>query len=123
MARPTVDGFLEGLPSDQVSIARAVQALIREAAPGASGSIKWSQLVFDSDGPFAALRGHGSHVTITFWRGAELAATHPILQGSGDRMRHVRAMTSLDLRADAFKSLVADAVDLNRRYGDPTRRR
>ena len=123
MARPTVEAFLAALPGDQAEVAQTIRRLGREAVPDAGEGIKWSQLVFESDGPFAALRGHTGHVTLTFWRGAELAADHSRLEGSGDRMRHVRFKSAEDVPGDDLRALISAAAASNRQQGDPTRRR
>lgn len=122
MARPTVEAFLAALPDAQVEVAQAIRRLVREAVPDAGESIKWSQLVFESNGPFVAFRGHSGHATLTFWRGAELAAGHVRLEGAGERMRHVRFKSVDDVSENDLRALMGDAAALNREHGDPTRR-
>jgi len=48
--------------------------------------------------------------------------TASILQGSGDRMRHIQLTGVKDMKKKAFKDFVRAAVKLNREKGDPTKR-
>jgi len=117
----TVDAYIGGLSDWRGEVVAAVRALIREAAPDATEAIKWAQPVYELNGPFAYVRAFTSHVNFGFWRGADLADKHKLLVGTGTTMRHVTLSSAADLRDDAFKELVRNAVRLNRTLGDPTR--
>jgi hypothetical protein len=78
--------------------------------------------VFESNGPFAYVKAFGSTVNFGFWRGAELDDPEGVLDGDGDRMRHVSLHSLEEIRPDAFGALVRQAVELNRERGNPTRR-
>jgi hypothetical protein len=78
--------------------------------------------VFDSDGPFAYIKAFPSSVNLGFWRGAELDDPDGLLEGGGDRMRHIRLRSVDDIREEAIGAFVRQAVDLNRARGNPTRR-
>lgn len=118
----TVDTYVSALGDWRGDVVRRVRGLIREAAPDATESIKWAQPVYELNGPFAYVRAFTSHVNFGFWRGADLADKHNLLVGSGTTMRHVTLSSPDDIRDDAFKELVRNAVRLNRTLGDPTRR-
>ena len=120
--RRTVDSYIAALDPGRRAIAEVLRSAIRSALPDAKESIKWGQPVYDSDGPFVALKAFPRWVTLTFWRGAELAAAHPLLEGEGDRMRHVRFASAADVDAEAVQAVVSDAAQLNREHGDPTKR-
>lgn len=118
----TVDDYIASIPAPLDDVAAALRRLVKAAAPQAVESVKWGQPVFDSDGPFAALKAYPRHVTLTFWRGAALPDPDALLTGDGDRMRHARFARQADIRAEAIAKLVRAAVELNRRLGDPTKR-
>jgi hypothetical protein len=61
-------------------------------------------------------------VTLTFWRGAQLAETNSMLEGDGDRMRHIRFSDAAAVDQQSVHDAVRQAADLNRQLGDPTRR-
>jgi hypothetical protein len=96
--------------------------LARKAAPKATLSIKWNQPVLDCGGPLVFVRAAKAHVTIGFWRGSELRAPAGVLEGAGDRMRHIKIATKDELDDKLVIDLVKQAVKLNAAKGDPTRR-
>jgi hypothetical protein len=120
--RRTVDDYIASIPAPLAAVAEAVRAAVREAAPDASESIKWGQPVYESNGPFAALKAYPRWITLTFWRGAMLEDPSGILAGDGDRMKHARFASVDEVRAASIAALVQRAVDLNAELGDPTRR-
>ncbi|KPL18422.1 MAG: hypothetical protein AMJ93_13865, partial [Anaerolineae bacterium SM23_84] len=61
------------------------------------------------------------HVNFGFWRGAQLDDPSGLLQSGGKKMGHVRIDSLEDIRPDVFKTLVRQAVELNRQHGDPSR--
>jgi hypothetical protein len=122
MAATTIDEYAGGLGDWRADVVRRLDALVHEHAPAATASIKWAQPVFESDGPFAYIKAFPSSVNLGFWRGAELDDPDRLLEGDGDRMRHVRLRSVDDIRDDVFGAYVRQAVRLNRERGNPTRR-
>ena len=120
--RRTVDDYIAAIPAPLGAVGEALRAAVREAAPEARESIKWGQPVYESDGPFAALKAYPRWVTLTFWRGAALPDTAGILAGDGDRMKHARFASVEEVAAAPVAELVRAAVAMNRDLGDPTRR-
>jgi hypothetical protein len=121
-ARRTVDDYVAAIPAPLGDVVARLRRVIREAAPEALETIKWGQPVYDAGGPFAALKAHARHVTLTFWRGAALPDEGRLLEGDGDRMRHARFSSVEGVREEAVRELVRAAVELNRDLGDPTKR-
>ena len=78
--------------------------------------------VYEISGPFVVLKAFPRWVTLTFWRGAALADSHPMLLGEGDRMRHVRFTSPESIDAQAVQAVVSGAAAANRELGDPTKR-
>ncbi len=116
----SVDGYVSSLPSPMQTIVNRVRALVATAAPEAIEAFKWGQPVYESNGPFAYLKAHKSYVNFGFWRGAQLDAPKGVLQGDGDRMRHLKLPTPDAIDADVVGTLVRQAVMLNARLGSPT---
>ena len=121
-AKVTVDEYIARIPDPLDLVAAALREAVLGGAPGAKESIKWGQPVYESDGPFAALKAYPRWVTLTFWRGAALAESDPLLAGEGDRMRHARFASIDEVRSADVAGLVRMAVELNRELGDPTKR-
>ena len=125
MSETTVDEYIAALDEPRRATAARLRTLVREAVPEARESVKWAQPVYDQDGPFVALKAFPKHVTLTFWRGATLAESSDpagLLEGEGDRMRHIRFQALPDIREAEVASIVRAAAALNRELGDPTRR-
>ncbi len=123
--RPTkasVDSYVRMLPSPQQMIITRLRALVRDTAPEAVESLKWAQPVYEVNGPVAYIKANAQHVNFGFWRGAMLQAPEGLLEGDGDRMRHLKIFSLADIKTDILKTLVRQAVLLNVREGNPTRR-
>jgi len=119
--KKTVAGYIAELDDWRGDVVAAVRGLILDAAPKAGESIKWSQPVFDHNGPFAYIRAFGKHVNVGFWRGADLSDPKGALSGSGSKMRHIKLASAADLDAKILKAFVKQATKLNKKHGDPTR--
>jgi hypothetical protein len=120
-AGKTVADYVAALPVAQQHAAAAIRAILLELAPEASESIKWGQPVYEQGGPFAFLKAAKAHLTFGFWRGTELSDPDGLLQGAGDRMRHMK-ISGNEVPADAIRAFVGQAILLNAERGDPTRR-
>jgi hypothetical protein len=123
MAAKTIDDYIDGLGDWRADVVRRIRELVDEAAPDAESSIKWAQPVWQSGGgPFAYVKAFPRSVNIGFWRGAQLDDPDGMLQGEGDRMKHVPIRAVDDIPADAIGHFVRQAVTLNRELGNPARR-
>ena len=114
-----VDAYVDQLEGWQREVIERLREVVRESAPEAVECIKWGQPVFEQGGPFAYARPAGSHVTFGFWRGADLDDRAGVLEGSGDRMRHVKLHEADDVDAAVLGVFVRQAVDLSQRHGNP----
>jgi hypothetical protein len=117
----TVAEYAAGLGDWRSDVVLALRDLVREAAPEAKEAIKWAQPVYEENGPFCYIRAFKNHVNFGFWRGVDLPDEAGILEGSGEKMRHVRVTGLEDIREDVFQDLVRAAVALNHSKGDPTK--
>ena len=123
MKEKTVDAYVAGLEDWQAEIVTSLRQIVRAAAPNAAESFKWAQPVYEENGPFAFIKAFRDHVNFGFWRGADFPDPLGILEGVGDRMRHVRLSSVKDIRKKAFADMVKMGVQLNRTRGDPTKSR
>jgi hypothetical protein len=124
MAATTIDEYIAGLGGDWRSetVARLRQ-VVDEAAPEATSTIKWAQPVWESNGPFAYIKAFGRSVNIGFWRGTQLDDAAGILEGEGERMKHLTLREGNPIPADELARFVRQAVELNRDHGSPARTR
>jgi hypothetical protein len=123
VAAGTIDEYAKGLGDWRGEVVGALDALVRRAAPKATGSIKWAQPVYEQDGPFAYIKAFSQAVNFGFWRGADLTDADGRLEGTGDRMRHVKISAPEDVDKERFSAWVKEAVQLNTAKGDPTKAR
>ena len=120
MEAKTVDEYVESLEGWQQEVVKTLRDLILKTVPDAKESFKWSQPVYEVNGPFCHIKAFSKHVNFGFWRGGELDDPLGLLQGMGDKMRHVGLTGVKDIRKKAFQDFLRAAADLNRAKGDPT---
>ena len=71
------------------------------------------------DAAFAYVSVHAAHVTVGFYRGADLPDPDALLQGSGKRMRHVKLPAGQEVDDDALAALIDAAyADMKARLAD-----
>lgn len=122
MAVRTVDEYVAGFPDWRGALLESVRTIIRETAPDASEAVKWGQPVWSSNGPAIHVKAFPRSVNLGFWRGADLDDPDGLLEGDGTRMKHLKLLAADDLRPAAVRGFVRQAIELNERLGDPTRR-
>jgi hypothetical protein len=119
----TVEEFIKTkLTGWQAKAAHTLVKLVAAAAPDSAAVVKWGQPVFELNGPFAYIRSAKAHMTFGFWRGAELDDQKGLLEGDGDRMKHVKLASVDEIDERALTAFVKQAVSLNREKGSPTRK-
>jgi hypothetical protein len=123
MAESTVDAYIAGLEGWKAEVASKVRRIVLEAAPDAVESIKWAQPVYETNGPFCYMKAFKNSVNFGFWRGVELEDPEGLLQGTGEKMRHVKLAGIRDVDEAALAGFVRQAVQLNLSKGDPTKGR
>ena len=121
MAAKNVDEYIEGLGGWKTEVAGRVRAIVTNAAPEAKESIKWAQPVYELNGPFSYMKAFKNSVNFGFWRGIDLDDPQGLLQGTGEKMRHVKLTGLEDIDDEAFAAFVKQAVALNLEKGDPTK--
>ena len=121
MAPKTVDEYVAGLEGWQAAIAHQLRKIVKTAAPQACESIKWAQPVFEMNGPFAYIKAFRGAVNFGFWRGSDLDDPAGVLQGSGEKMRHIKLAKKEDIDGDVLLGFVKQAVALNVEKGDPAK--
>jgi hypothetical protein len=122
LAGMSVDDFAKRLSGWQAEAVLKLGSLVQKAAPKSTSSIKWAQPVFQENGPFAFIKPAKAHVTFGLWRGGELADPKKVLQGDGDRMKHVKLRGLAEIDDAMITAFVKAAAKLNREKGDPTKR-
>ena len=120
-SQETVEGYIGSLSGWQSSVVRTICNIVRATAPNAREFVHESQPIYEENGPFCYVQALSGTVTFGFWRGSELNDPRRLLRGDGDKVRHVRLTGERDVDPRAFAAFVKQAVELNRRLGDPIR--
>jgi hypothetical protein len=121
MAEKTVDGYIAALEGWKAEVVSKVRQIVLEAAPEAKEWIKWAQPVYETNGPFCYIKAFKNSVNFGFWRGVDIRDPKGLLQGSGEKMRHVKLTGIDDIDEKEFAEFVRQAVQLNLAKGDPTK--
>lgn len=121
MSVKTVNEYIAGLNPEQAEIISQIRQIILDTVPTASKSIKWAQPVYESNGPFCYMKAFSKSVNFGFWRGVDIKDPKKLLQGSGDKMQHVKLASLDDINESEFRSFIKQALSLNETKGDPTR--
>ena len=122
MARyATVDEYIASLDGWKAEVVSKARVIVLDTAPEATEAIKWSQPVYTTNGPCIYIKAFKNSVNFGFWWGVYLEDTHGLLQGSGEKMRHVKLTSVDDIDDQVLSDLVRQAVELNRSRGDPTK--
>jgi hypothetical protein len=117
----TVDGYLTKVAPWQRVVIEKLRMIVKSTAPHVSEVYKWGQPVYEHKGPFAYVKAHAAQVNFGFWRGADLDDPKRMLQGEGERMRHVKILETHVIDDAVFGAFVKQAVTLNDKKGDPTK--
>jgi hypothetical protein len=74
------------------------------------------------DAAFGYVNAFTAHVNVGFFRGAEIADPHGLLEGTGKRMRHVKLSPERDVDSAALTKLIETAyADMNGRTARESR--
>jgi len=119
----TIESYIAGLKGEKKKIVAEIVTIVRKAAPEATGSIKWSQPVFEQNGPFCYVRAFTNHVTFGFWRGVDLTDDKELLESGGKKMAHVKLRNMGDIKRSLFEAWIKQAVQMNLTLGNPNQRR
>lgn len=121
MKPKTVEEYIRSLDDWQGEIVAALRQIVLKTVPDAKEGFKWAQPVYEVNGPLCYIKAFSKYVNIGFWRGAELEDPTGLLQGTGDRMRHIKLAAVTDIRKKILQDYLRAAVSLNRTKGDPTK--
>ena len=121
-AQASPDGYVAALAGWQRTLVERLRREVLAAAP-LDERIKWTHLVYFSNGPVLLVRAEAKRVLFGFWRGKRLREIAPRLKPGGKfelATWELREGDSVD--ADLVAALVREAVRLNAELGNPAER-
>ena len=113
--------YVAALRGWQARLVKRLQTIARASARLEEG-IKWTNLVFISNGPVFVIRAEPQRVLFAFFRGKRLRDIEPRLKAGGKfELATLELHEDTELDAGVVRRLVREAVTLNRKLGDPTK--
>lgn len=115
------EDYIAQLDGWRLATVEALRAAVKVAAP-LDERIKWTHLVYFSNGPVLLIRAEAERVLFGFWRGKRLRHIEPRLKPGGKfelASMVLRAGDTVDTKIAT--ELVRAAVALNREFGDPSK--
>jgi len=85
-----VDSIIGGMPAEMQRIARALPRAIHTLAPDLEECVKWNAPNWRGRNLVFCLMVYSDHLNLGLWRGAELARSFSIVEGTGKSLRHVK---------------------------------
>lgn len=121
-AQASPDGYVAALAGWQRMLVERLRKDVLAAAP-LDERIKWTHLIYFSNGPVLLIRAEAKRVLFGFWRGKRLREIAPRLKPGGKfelATWELREGDSVD--ADLVAALLREAVRLNAELGNPAER-
>lgn len=117
----TPEDYIAQLDGWRLATVLALRAAVKAAAP-LDERIKWTHLVYVSNGPVLLIRAEAERVLFGFWRGKRLREIEPRLKPGGKFELATMVLREGDaVDATVATKLVRAAVALNREIGDPSK--
>ncbi len=113
--RKLVSAYIATLRPPIRGVVSALRRLVHEVAPEAKETLKWGIPTYSLERIVCYILPTKGHVTLGFYRGADLSDPHGLLVGEGKKLRHVKISKVKDTRNRALKRLVREAFKLNAR--------
>lgn len=121
-AAASPDAYVEALSGWQRERVEMLRAAVNAGAPFEE-QIKWTNLVFSSDGLCMLIRAEEHRVLLGFWRGKRLTHLDPRIKPSGKFELGNLVMTEeTQIDPARIAELAAAAAELNAELGDPSAR-
>ena len=118
---PNPDAYVASLSGWQRACVENLRAAVRSACD-IEERVKWGHLVYVSNGPVLLIRAESERVLFGFWRGQRLRDIEQGLRPGGKYEMATLELTENEVLSSAIaRSLVKEAVALNKTLGDPTR--
>ena len=115
------DAYVAELTGWRRTMVETLRTAVKAAAP-LDERIKWTHLVYSSDGPVLLIRAEAERVLFGFWRGKRLRHIEPRLKPGGKfELANIVLREGNTIDPAVVAHLVREAVALNLAIGDPTR--
>jgi hypothetical protein len=102
-------------------VERELHRAVRAVGPTLRIERKWNNDWYAGTDLILCIGAFSQHVGVEFWRGADLVPKHPILQGTGKNLRHLKIRTRAEARSAPVAAVIRAAIRLDRANPKRTR--
>jgi len=110
-----VDQFISSLTPGNKKIVERLRDIIFAAIPEVVEEIKWGHPVYTLHGLLCYITPAQDYVSFGFFNGVELNDPNGILEGSGNKLRHIKIKSLEQIQEHQLKLWVMQATELNTR--------
>jgi len=111
--RQEVDQFVTSLASKNKKIVEQLRDIIRATIPEVVEEIKWGHPVYTYRGLLCYISPAKNYVSFGFFKGIKLSDPDDFLEGSGDKLRHIKITSPDEIMDNQFKQWIMQAAELN----------
>jgi hypothetical protein len=105
-----LEAVFAALPPEQRKLADALRRTIRAEGPELTEDVKWNAPVWGGRKLVFCLMVYDDHINLGFFHGADLAAKHPTIEGTGKGLRHIKVQRPADAKLPSVKAAIRDAL-------------
>lgn len=107
--------YLDTLQSPQREIVIAIRTLILQVDEDVEEALRWGRLTFTRFGKVCSIQLTETAVVITFFDDITLTQPWAVLKNVGSKVRSVRLKQLEDLKPEALRALISQAIGINRK--------
>ncbi len=114
-SKDLVGAHIAGWPQETAELAAELRSLIKKALPDCRENIKWGYPVYEQDGLVCSIRNASHHIALQFFNsGVYLDDPKGLLQGTGQKMRHIKIRKKSDIQKKLYSEWLVQAAKHNR---------
>jgi hypothetical protein len=110
-----IDAIFADLPAELGTIAGELRRTIHAVAPRLQECVKWNAPHWMGRKLVLNFMVYPDHLSLGVWRGAELADSFRILEGTGKSLRHVKVKSVAQARSAEIRKIIEAACTLDAR--------
>jgi hypothetical protein len=110
-----VDQFMAKLEPNIQKLANTIRNFLFEVEPEFEEIKKWGRPAYLMNGMVCAIDSYKNHINLGFAKGTSLSDSGNLLEGTGKNIRHIRISSIEDIQRNEVKSLIKEAIKLNKK--------
>lgn len=86
----TAEKLIQTLPYEQQAMMHKLREMVIAADPAIVETVKWGNPVYSRGRNLLSIVPETKHISLQIWDGVALCEKFPLIEGDGQKMRHVR---------------------------------